>query len=355
MAHENDDDTRLNRRDVLKLGAISAIGLVGLSPESAIAGPAIEREGPLWGPGHVVRVHMPNMRGRFFPHAAAAKEMVERAISAIAGVADVKKAWGRFITKDDRVGIKINVLGGRFAGTMREVVEPIVDGVRAVGVPDENIMIYDQYDGYMRAARYAWQAQPGKLRVINHEVLGYEKALTDSGGGGIGRLAKTLTWTTAVINVPVIKDHDLAGVTCAMKNMVCGNVERPPLMHQHIHTALAHFYALEAIRGRVRLTICDGSFCMYEGGPQYNPGSLVSHDCVYATTDPVAMDAIALEVIDGLRVENKLRRLEKSGRPATFLKVAEDLGLGIASRDRIHLETIELPPFVAPDGADARR
>ena len=182
--------------------------------------------------------------------------------------------------------------------------------------------------------------------LINHEVLGYEKALTESGGGGKGRLAKTLTWTTAVINVPVIKDHDLAGVTCAIKNMVCGNVERPPLMHQRIHTALPHFYALEAIRGRVRLIICDGSFCMYDGGPQYHPGAIVSHDCVYATTDPVAMDAVALDVVDGLRVKNRLRTLEQSKRPATFIRVAEELGLGVADRSQIHLETIELPAFV---------
>ncbi len=274
--------------------------------------------------------------------------MVEKAVTTLAGEPDLKKAWELFIRNDDRVGIKINALGNRFASTMKEVVDPIVEGVRSAGVPDENIVIYDQYGANMRGARYELQDKPGKLRIINHDVMGYEKDLTLSGGGGKGRLVKTLGWTTAVINVPVIKDHDLAGVTCAIKNMVCGNVERPPLMHHRIHTALPHFYALEAIRGRVRLTICDGSFCLYEGGPQcHNPTSVAAHDCVYATTDPVAMDAVALDVIDSLRTKNKLRSLEQSGRPATFLSVAEQLGLGIAGRSKIHLETIELPAFVA--------
>ena len=341
----------MNRRDVLKLGAAaSAAGLLGVSMDTvASATPSIERTTPQSGPGNVVRVHKPGMRGRFFPHASAAKEMVEKAVTRLAGEDDIEKAWRRFIKADDRVGIKINALAGRFAGTMKEVVAPIVDGVRAAGVPDENIMIYDQYGGYMRAARFEWQQKPGKLRVINHAVLGYEKSITESGGGGRGRLAKTLTWTTAIINVPVIKDHDLAGVTCAIKNMVCGNVERPPLMHRRIHTALPHFYALDAIRGRVRLILCDGSFCLYEGGPKYNPAAMASHDCVYATTDPVAMDAIALEVVNEFRSKNKLRPLDKCGRPATFLEVAEAIGLGVGTRDRIRVDSIELPAFVAAE------
>ncbi len=345
--NNNNDKTRLNRREMLKLGAAaSAVGLLGVPLGFAAAKTEDEQPKPLGGPGYVVRVHKPGMRGRFFPHPDAAREMVEKAVTRLAGEDDLKKAWSRFIKAENRVGIKINALAGRFAGTMKEVVEPIVGGVRAAGVPDENIMIFDQYGGYMRAARFEWQEKPGKLRVINHAVLGYEETLTESGGGGRGRLAKTLTWTTAVINVPVIKDHDLAGITCAIKNMVCGSVERPPLMHRRIHTALPHFYALDAIRGRVRLIICDGSFCLYEGGPKHNPGAMASHDCVYATTDPVAMDAIALEVVDDLRVRNKLRTLDQSGRPATFLKVAEEVGLGVANRARIHLETIELPAFV---------
>jgi uncharacterized protein (DUF362 family) len=344
-----DEKRRLSRREVLKLGvATSAAGFLGVPTDASAAKQGAAQIKPIGGPGYVVRVHKPGMRGRFFPHASAAKEMVEKAVTTLARERDIGKAWRLFVRKDDRVGIKINALAGRFAGTMKEVVAPIVEGVRAAGVPDENIMIFDQYGGYMRAARFEWQDKPGKLRVINHGVLGYEKTITKSGGGGQGRLAKTLTWTTAIINVPVIKDHDLAGVTCAIKNMVCGSVEKPPLMHHRIHTALPHFYALDVIRGRVRLIICDGSFCLYEGGPKYNPGAMASHDCVYATTDPVSMDAIALEVVDELRVKNKFRTLKKSGRPTTFLGVAEEIGLGVARKERIHLESIELPPFEPP-------
>ena len=341
------DKLCMKRRDALKLGAsATALALVSSEATDAIANlspKTVAFDGPS-SPGYVVRVHKPGMLGRNFPHADAAKEMVNKAVTTLAKTGDLKAAWSKFIKKDDRVGIKINVLGGRLSSTMKEVVDPIIEGVRLVGVPDENIMVFDQFGGNMKAARYAWQEKPGLLRVINHTVLGYEKDIITSEGGGKGRLAKTLTWSTAVINVPVLKDHDSAGVTCAMKNMVFGCVERPPMMHQTIHTAIPHFYAREEIRGRVKLIICDGSFCLFDGGPKHNPKAHIAHDCVYATTDPVAMDRIALEVVEEYRAKKKMRSLDKVRRPATYLELAEEIGLGIANREKIKIEAFELAP-----------
>jgi uncharacterized protein (DUF362 family) len=348
----DDDDILLGRRDALKLGlgAAAALGAIGLGRGVGAAGaPAsvpVAGAAALTGPGHVVQVHMPGMRGRLFPYPDAAREAVHEAVKRLAGEADVGRAFGRFVSPEDRVGIKINMLGGRLASTTKEVVDAIVEGVRAAGVQDANIMIFDQFGGNMRGGRYVWQEKLGQLRVINHDVLGYEETLTTCEGGGKGKLAKTLTWCTAVINVPVLKDHDTAGVTCALKNMVFGCVERPPMMHLEIHTALPHFYALDAIRGRVRLTICDGSFCLYDGGPKYNAAAHVTHDSVYATTDPVAMDAIALEVVEKYRADNGYKTLAQARRPATYLALAQEIGLGVADRSRIRLELIELKPYI---------
>ena len=113
--NNNNDKPRLNRREVLKLGAAaSAAGLFGMPLGSAAAKPGTEQPKPLGGPGYVVRVHKPGMRGRFFPHPDAAREMVEKAVTRLAGEDNIKKAWSCFIKAEDRVGIKINALAGRF-------------------------------------------------------------------------------------------------------------------------------------------------------------------------------------------------------------------------------------------------
>jgi uncharacterized protein (DUF362 family) len=348
---EHEPDTRrgtseMTRRDALKLGAaVSALGIVGLPALArAESGPAA---GARSGPGHVVEVHQPGMIGRNFPHAEAARQMVHKAVTTLAGEDDLGRAWSKFVSKDDRVGIKINCLGGRMASTMKEIVDPVIEGLRAAGVADGNILIFDQFGGNMRGARFDWQDKPGKLRVINHDVLGYDEAPTEVEGAR-GRLARTLLWTTAVINVPPLKDHDLAGVTCAMKNMVFGCVEKPQLMHRDIHVGLPHFYALEAIRGRVRLNIIDGTFCLYDGGPKHNPAATDRYERVFATTDPVAADAVALRVVGEHRAAHNMRSLAQVRRPATYLGLAQELGLGLADPARLRLEQIELPPFTPP-------
>jgi uncharacterized protein (DUF362 family) len=344
-----DSDHWLTRREAIVLGTAGAAGGaltlatggIAAAPKSAL--PPV----PGTGPGQVVKVHKPGLIGRWFPHADAAKEMVERAVTTLAGEDDLGRAWSKFVSSDDRVGIKINCLGGRFSSTMKEVVDPVVEGLRAAGVSDENILIFDQYGGSMRGARYEWQDKPGKLRVLNNDALGYFKDFHKVEGAR-SKLAKTLDWTTAIINVPLLKDHDLAGVTCALKNMVFGCVEKPQIMHRELHVGMPHFYALEEIRGRVRLNVVDGSFCLYDGGPKHNPKAHVRHESVYATTDPVAADAIALEVIEAERAAHRMRSLTKVRRPATYLALAEELGLGIANRDRINMQTIELAPRETP-------
>ena len=343
----NEDGQRMNRREALKLGAAAAtLGHPMVARVSRAGDVAIPpRPGS---PGYVIKVHMPGMRGNRFPHADAARKMVDEAVCRLTGERDASRAFGHFVTPEDRVGLKINVVGGRMASTMKEVTDAVVDGVRAAGVPDGQIMIFDQFGGNMKGARYLWQERPGILRTLNHDAIGYEREWLRSPGGGRAKLSKALSWATAIINLPVLKDHDLAGVTCTMKNMVFGCVEKPHLMHQDIHTALPHFYAMEEIRGKVRVHIVDGSFCLYDGGPHYKGSAHTTHDSVYATTDPVAMDTIALEVVETLRAANGFKSLAEVGRPATYLKLAEKLGLGIGERRRIYLDTIDLPPYTGP-------
>jgi uncharacterized protein (DUF362 family) len=295
----------------------------------------------------VVKVHMPGMRGNMFPHADAARVMVDRAVTTLTGLSDPGRAWQRFVRPDDRVGIKVNCLGTRLSSSMKEVAYAVAQAVRAIGVPDGNIAIFDQFPGNMMGGRYQAQKNPARLRVLINDDLGFESELKRTGAAR-ARLAKTLTWATAIINLPPIKDHDLAGVTCAMKNMTFGTVEKPHVNHRVIHEAIPHLWALEEIRGRVRLNLVDGSFILYDGGPKHNPRAHAIHDSIYATTDPVAMDTIALELLDGLRRQNGLKTLAAVHRPATYLKLAQELGLGLAERDRIHLQTVELPRYTGP-------
>ncbi len=341
MSCPKKNSSYLDRRELLKLGAAAtAVGALGLgSPLLAAPGKKVSVSGP----GHVVKVHMKGMRSGVFPDPKAARLMVDQAVSTLAGETDPGRAWLRFIDPTDRVLIKVNCLGTRMLSSMREVVFAVADAVREAGVPDANILILDMFASNMMGGRFDQQTNPKKMRVLAHRENGtYHKSLITAGPAK-ARFTDLFLWSTAVINVPPIKDHDLAGVTCTMKNMTFGTVEKPHLNHGPVNEAIARLFALDEIRSRVRLNLIDGSRVLYDGGPKFMGSSHALHECIYATTDPVAMDTIAHELIEGLRAENKMKTLAEVGRPARFLAMAQDLGLGIADRKRIYLETVELP------------
>jgi len=144
----------IDRRDALRLGAVAAAaGALGLFPRvSGAASPTVPVD--VSGPGHVVKVHLPGMRRGPFPDPAAARLMVDAAVTSLAGETDPGRAWLRFVGPRDRVGIKVNCLGTRMASTMPEVTTAIADAIRSVGVPDANIVVFDMFGSNMAGGRY---------------------------------------------------------------------------------------------------------------------------------------------------------------------------------------------------------
>jgi uncharacterized protein (DUF362 family) len=339
--------TALTRREALALGLGAGLGLLTARPAGlgAALAPATRPGARVPPPGLVVRVRMPGMRDGLFPRPDAARTMVDAAVTALAGETDPGRAWLAFVGPTDRVLIKVNCLGTRMVSTMREIAFAVADAIRDAGVPDASILVLDMFASNMMGGRYAVQSAPTRMRVLAHADNPYQKVMRETGPAR-ARFSDLLLWSTAVINVPPIKDHDLAGVTCCMKNMAFGTVEKPHLNHAVVNEAIARLWTLEEIRSRVRLNVIDGSGVLYDGGPKFNRAGFVPHECVYATTDPVAMDAVAYELIELLRAENGLKTLAEVRRPPRFLELAAELGLGVADRRLVRLETIDLPQYL---------
>jgi len=58
-------------------------------------------------------------------------------------------------------------------------------------------------------------------------------------------------------------------------------------------------------------------------------------------TDPVAVDAVAHDIIVKERMARGVQQVDAPGRSA-FLEIAEGLGLGIAARDKIKISDVTL-------------
>lgn len=343
----------LDRRDFLGTVAGAAVATAGVDAlaQNAPNAPTVTSFAatppagftPLSMPGRVVRVNKPNSLrpGNLFPKPEAAREMVARAVMELSGRSTPAEAWRQFVHPSDRVAIKVNGLGLRNMASNKETVEAIVEGVVAAGVPATQITVYDQWDSFLGATRVSARGLPAGVRLLCHNAERLSGPTRVASGRT--KYALPLLEATAVIGVPLIKDHSLCGFTGALKNMTHGSIENPEAFHRHLCAPqIAELYAHEAIRSRVRLHLMDAFKAVYHGGPRDNPQCRVVFNAVFASTDPVALDRVGSDIVDQLRTQNRMTTLEARGLPVRYLDAAAALGLGVADRTRIDLRAVDL-------------
>ena len=167
------------------------------------------------------------------------------------------------------MGLKVNCLAGRGASTNVKLVEAIVERLQQAGVKD--IVVWDRLNSDLESAGFRPGSKQRGVRYIGNDSAGYEDVLSIHGSVG-SLLSQTLTRTCdVVINLPVLKDHGITGVTTALKN-VFGAIHNPNKYHLSVGDPyVADVNMLPAIRQKVRLTICDATTVQYEGGPSYMP------------------------------------------------------------------------------------
>jgi uncharacterized protein (DUF362 family) len=142
-----------------------------------------------------------------------------------------------------------------------------------------------------------------------------------------------------VLNLPILKDHEMAGVTFSMKNMY-GVVQHPNELHAAgCNPGVADLNCIPVVRHKVRFTIGDAMTSVYDGGPSFHPERLWQPNALIVGEDRVALDHTAWQMIERKRAEVGMPTLEGVGRPPRYIATAADPahGLGVNDPKRIHL------------------
>jgi len=345
----------MKRRTFFGAAAAAAALFTDLEDARADRGPQAARapEGfvPLSIPGKVVKVTKSQCLedNGLFPKPEAARLMLERAMAELTGKADLGAAFATLLHKDDRVAIKPNGIARANMSSNRELVLEIVRGVVAAGVPAKNIVVFEQYPKFLAGTRVVDASGaldpsfPLGLTTTVHE--NEDATMSEIVVGGIPtKFVRALTDATAVINVSLIKDHSICGYTGCLKNITHGATINPHAFHEHnASPQIAHLYAQDVVKSRVRLHIADAFKVIYDGGPlDKKPERRVPHEAVYATTDPVAMDVVGWRLVEKLRKEAGLASLKDAGREPSYLRVAGELGLGVFDENQIRMREVAL-------------
>jgi len=286
--------------------------------------------------------------------------MVDRTMLAFTGKETVEEAWAGLVSADDVVGIKVNVRGGPRMSTQPCVVASIVAGLQAVGVKEQNILIWDAWNRELPPAGYAINESDQGIRCYGSDRgvhttgtrLGRDELRKKVGEHYSDRPVKVadreVFFTriieeeiTALINVPLIKDHRIAGLTCSMKNHY-GSILNPSDLHGNAcDPYLAALNATPPIRDKTRLILVDGLRGLYNGGPRDKPQWRFRPNCIVAGTDPVAIDSYALEVLERERKEKGMPPL---GPRVRYLATAAEMGVGQINPEQIEFREVDLTP-----------
>jgi len=338
----HDTDHRPDRRDFLRNCAVGAAALVARGRAlSASSGAAASVAAAARAKSKVVIARDAMLRGSGSSlDSDRLLKILDRALQSFYDCDSPIDAWKRVVRPGECVGLKVNGLAGRGASTTVKLVEAVTERLQQIGIKD--IVVWDRLTSDLESAGFRPSAKQPGVRYIGNDVAGYENELFIC--GSIGSLvSKTLTRTCdAVINLPVLKDHSIAGVTIALKNFF-GAIHNPNKYHLNVGDPyVADVNMVPAIRQKLRLTICDATAVQYEGGPSYMPQWSWRYDGLLVARDPVALDYAGWQLIEQKRAAEGMKSLEALGRAPRYIATAADAQHRLGTNDPNRIERVEV-------------
>jgi hypothetical protein len=338
-----------NRRSFLKQSALTAFGLAA-SRKLSSAFDGLFSEAQSGAKSKVVLVRHPaviDAAGKV--QSPLLQQILDKAITTFTGRSTVADAWRQYFSPDDVVGLKINTLGlMNVKGTdytqhFSAFNEAVASGLRRAGVKDKNMVVWDRSEEEMTEAGLTIQKDQSTMRVIANKAArrgaGDYAETVYPVGGLTSRVSRILADVcTSFINIPVPKTHGNAVFTCSLKNHY-GTIDNPGQMHANAcsNPGIAEVNAIPIIRKKEKLVVSDALLIVPEMGPRWDPRFIRPFGGVLIGTDPVAVDAVALKILDDQREKDGMERIAPR---VLHLALAEKLGLG-----KSRLEDIELLSF----------
>ncbi|UCD16413.1 MAG: DUF362 domain-containing protein [Candidatus Zixiibacteriota bacterium] len=240
------------------------------------------------------------------------------------------------------VGMKTNCLTRKLNSTPKSLTDAISEMLEDSGIKANNVVVWERTNRELADAGFELNASSFGRRCMGTDTngLGYGRTFYNSGevNSLISRILTDVIDRN--INIPVLKDHSIAGLSGGLKNMY-GAIHNPNKYHiPNCNPHAAHISNLEPIRKKNRLTIIDAIRVQYNSGPGFDSRYLEYFGGILLSTDPVAVDRVGLEILEHCRLMNKLPALEQVGRPVKYLKSADAIGLGMERFEEIDLQVL---------------
>jgi len=239
----------------------------------------------------------------------------------------------------ERIGIKINTIGGKAISTQPELSLSLAAYLIGKNIQEDNILIWDRTNRELKSAGYHLKMNQNGTKVFGTDSkgIGYEPDLTAHLNIG-SRFSYIQTQIiNASISLAVLKDHGLAGITAGMKNYF-GAIHNPNKYHDsNCNPYVAEVFDASPVRTKHRLTIIDALTVQYHRGPAFHSQWSDNFGALIFSTDPVAADFVGWQIIEKLRSAKGLPSLQEENRSPEYIFTAEKMGLGRADLNKIEV------------------
>jgi uncharacterized protein (DUF362 family) len=296
------------------------------------------------GKSTVVIVRKRNSQQTLLTEPRAINEMYTQGLTSLADQKNLSDALHIFFKNKDRIGIKINTIGGRSISTTPTTSLSLAKLLTENEWDANNVLIWDRTNRELKEAGYSLNMNQKGIKVFGTDSnnTGYDRNLTvflNIGSLFSNILANTIT---ASVSLAILKDHGLAGVTAGMKNYF-GTIHNPNKYHDNnCDPFIAELFSTPMIRNKHRISILDALKVQYHRGPSSHPQWEEYCGALIFSLDPVAADTIGWQIIEKLRQKKGIPSLEEEQRLPRYLHTAEKIGLGTSDLENIKIIETEV-------------
>jgi len=306
-------DGRVDRRGFLGSLTLGSAGLAwGLRAE------AQERS-------TVVLARADNLESLFgLPHYQHILDLLTAGLRALTGAITDGDARRRYFGVSDRLAVQI-------AASPTPVVPEVVDAVcttaARAGVPVDRMFIYSADEHELYRAGFAIKHEGPGVRCYGARSEGYRASISRLLAPEVNALA----------NVPCLSPHPQAGLAGALQNYV-NSVSNDVAQDAYLDECaeLPGLLGMKAFRERTRVHVMDCLKPAYDLPDGGRPARW-EYKGLLLSTDPVALDTVALAVLQAKRREVAGRDWPLQPYPTHLQRAAEHYGLGVADMAAIDL------------------
>jgi hypothetical protein len=238
-------------------------------------------------------------------------DLIDLGLRVLTGLPTATEALQHILGPARRIAVKFNHVDAERIGTNEAVARVLAAALAAAGYGPGSITLVEAPSGLA-----------GELKMASPQS-GWGPAIRV--GGRLEEMANWVYESDAIINVPFLKAHAIAGMSGAMKNIAYAAIRHPARYHDNgCSPYIGEVIVNKELSSRLKLTIVTALRVLVDpqSGAEHSPLADVGR--LLFGFDPVALDTVGLEVL--LRLRRDLRITTRLQAPS--VAAAGELGAG---------------------------